>query len=55
MKIYVGYISYDYAHAVCVSFSKSKVEQYLAELENNIKWLSEYDLNKDTIAELECD
>ena len=55
MKIYVGYISYDYAHAVCVSLNKSKVEQYLAELQNDIKWVKAYDLNKDTISELDCD
>lgn len=56
MKIYVGYILGDYAHAVFMSASKQKVEKALNECPTrNYKWVEEYNIKDDTLFELDCD
>lgn len=56
MKIYVGYILGDYAHAVFMSANKQKVEKALDECPTrNYKWVEEYDVKGNDLIELDCD
>lgn len=56
MKIYIGYILGDYAHAVFMSANKQKVEKALDECPTrNYKWVEEYDVKGNDLIELDCD
>lgn len=56
MKIYIGYILGDYAHAIFMSASKQKVEKALNECSTrNYKWVEEYNVKGDNLIELDSD
>lgn len=57
MKIYVGYILGDYAHAVFVGLKEKEVQKKLDECPTkNPKWIEEYEIkNEWEVVELNCD
>lgn len=56
MKVYVGYIMGDYAHAIFMSSKKEKVEKALKECRSNRqKWIEKYDVNDNNLIKLDCD
>lgn len=56
MKIYVGYIMGDYAHAIFMSAKKEKVEKALKECNTDrTKWIEKYDVDNNNLIELDCD
>lgn len=57
MKVYVLYISGDYASAIHMSTKKKLCEKELIEVKKRTNcslWIEEYDFSKDDEYELEC-
>ena len=56
MKIYVGYVLGDYAHALCVGLNKQSVEKTLKSYPTKRpKWVEAYELKENKVIELDCD
>ena len=60
MKIYVGYMGGDYAHALFLGTNKEKIEEQLAKVKGPYKWqppkwIEEYELKEGKVIELNCD
>ena len=58
MKVYVGYVMFDYATPMCIGLDRSKVQKYLntnSYWKNKSKWIDCVELNGKEIVELECD
>ena len=56
MKVYVGYVLSDYAHALCMGLDKESVEKNLASYGiSRPTWVEEYTFKGNKVIELDCD
>ena len=56
MKIYVGYIIGDYSHACFMGTDRNKIQKALDDCPTNRpKYIEEYEINDNTVIELDID